>query len=448
MAAPAAIVRGGPDGLVSRNDKNGTREGLVLRDRHSKARTVFRVVSGNFLEMYDFFVFAYYATAIGHAFFPQDNEFASLMLSLTTFGVGFLIRPLGAIILGAYIDQHGRRKGLLLTLALMSLGTLSMAVVPGYQTIGLFAPLLIVAGRLLQGFSAGVEVGGVSVYLSEMATPGHKGFYVSWQSGSQQVAVIFIALLGVALASYLTPQQLDDWGWRVPFIIGCMIIPFIFVIRSTLKETEAFLQRKRHLTAPEIFRSVATNWRVVLLGALLVIMTTVSFYFITAFTPTFGREVLKLSRNDSLIVTLCVGVSNLFWLPVGGAISDRIGRKPLLYLCTGLSLLTAYPTLYWLVSEPSFIRLLLVELWLSTIYGVYNGAMVVYLTEVIPSHVRTAGFSFAYSSATMVGGFTPAVSALLIHESGDRAMAGVWLMAAAACGLVATFLLRPYQESH
>jgi MFS family permease len=202
------------------------------------------------------------------------------------------------------------------------------------------------------------------------------------------------------------------------------------------------------LTAPEIFRSVATNWRVVLLGALLVIMTTVSFYFITAFTPTFGREVLKLSRNDSLIVTLCVGVSNLFWLPVGGAISDRIGRKPLLYLCTGLSLLTAYPTLYWLVSEPSFIRLLLVELWLSTIYGVYNGAMVVYLTEVIPSHVRTAGFSFAYSSATMVGGFTPAVSALLIHESGDRAMAGVWLMAAAACGLVATFLLRPYQESH
>ena len=160
-----------------------------------------RVSSGNFLEMYDFFVFAYYATAIGHTFFPQDNEFASLMLSLTTFGVGFLIRPLGAIILGAYIDQHGRRKGLLLTLALMSLGTLSMAVVPGYQTIGLFAPLLIVAGRLLQGFSAGVEVGGVSVYLSEMATPGHKGFYVSWQSGSQQVAVIFIALLGVALAS-------------------------------------------------------------------------------------------------------------------------------------------------------------------------------------------------------------------------------------------------------
>jgi len=354
---------------------------------------------------------------------------------------------LGAIMLGAYLDQHGRRAGLLLTLALMSIGTLSMAVVPGYQTIGLFAPLLIVAGRLLQGFSAGVEVGGVSVYLSEMATPGHKGFYVAWQSGSQQVAVIFIALMGVALAAYLTPEQLDAWGWRIPFIIGCMIIPFIFVIRSTLKETEAFLQRKRHLTAPEIFRSVVTNWRIVLLGMLLVIMTTVSFYFITAFTPTFGREVLKLTGTDSLIVTLCVGVSNLFWLPVGGAISDRVGRKPILYLCTAASLLTAYPVLYWLVSDPSFVRLLLVELWLSMIYGAYNGAMVVYLTEVIPAHVRTSGFSFAYSAATVVGGFTPAVATFLIHQTGNRAVAGLWLMFAAACGMAATYILKPYKES-
>jgi MHS family citrate/tricarballylate:H+ symporter-like MFS transporter len=419
----------------------------MLRDRHSKLRTVIRVTSGNFLEMYDFFVFAYYATAIGHAFFPGGSEFVSLMYSFLTFGVGFLVRPLGAIVLGAYLDQHGRRAGLLLTLALMSIGTLSMAVVPGYQTLGLFAPLLIVAGRLLQGFSAGVEVGGVSVYLSEMATPGHKGFYVAWQSGSQQVAVIFIALMGVALATYLTPEQLDAWGWRIPFIIGCMIIPFIFVIRSTLKETEAFLQRKRHLTAPEIFRSVATNWRIVLLGMLLVIMTTVSFYFITAFTPTFGREVLKLTSTDSLIVTLCVGVSNLFWLPVGGAISDRVGRKPILYLCTAASLLTAYPVLYWLVSEPSFVRLLAVELWLSMIYGAYNGAMVVYLTEVIPTHVRTSGFSFAYSAATVVGGFTPAVATFLIHQTGNRAVAGLWLMFAAACGMAATYILKPYKES-
>ena len=168
-------------------------------DRKTKVWSVVRVSSGNFLEMYDFMVFGYYATAIGNAFFPSGNPFLSLMLSLMTFGAGFLMRPLGAIVLGAYADQHGRRAGLILTLTLMSLGIISIACTPGYATIGFLAPLLVLIGRLLQGFSAGMELGGVSVYLSEIATPGHKGFYVSWQSGSQQVSVMFAALVGVVL---------------------------------------------------------------------------------------------------------------------------------------------------------------------------------------------------------------------------------------------------------
>src|SRR5216683_4506367 len=159
-------------------------------ERNSKFWSVIRVSSGNFLEMYDFMVFGYYATAIGNAFFPNGNPFLSLMLSLMTFGAGFLMRPLGAIVLGAYTDHKGRRAGLILTLSLMSVGIFSIACTPGYATIGLLAPLLVLIGRLLQGFSAGLGLGGVSVYLSEIATPGHKGFYVSWQSGSQQVAVM------------------------------------------------------------------------------------------------------------------------------------------------------------------------------------------------------------------------------------------------------------------
>src|SRR5579884_1093878 len=152
--------------------------------------SVVRVASGNFLEMYDLMVYAYYASYIASDIFPSSNHFASLMLTLGTFGAGYLMRPLGAIVLGAYIDQHGRRAGLLLTLTLMAIGVALIAFVPGYATIGILAPILVVAGRLVQGFSAGVELGGVSIYLSEMATPGHKGFYVSWQSGSQQVAVM------------------------------------------------------------------------------------------------------------------------------------------------------------------------------------------------------------------------------------------------------------------
>src|SRR5438034_11101673 len=197
-------------------------------DRKTKIWSVVRVSSGNFLEMYDFMVFGYYATAIGNAFFPSGNPFLSLMLSLMTFGAGFLMRPLGAIVLGAYADRHGRRAGLILTLGLMSVGIISIAFMPGYAIIGLLAPLLVLTGRLLQGFSARMELGGVSVYLAEIATPGHKGFYVSWQSASQQAAVMFAALLGVILNVTLAPQALARWGWRVPLFIGCAIIPFLF----------------------------------------------------------------------------------------------------------------------------------------------------------------------------------------------------------------------------
>src|SRR5467141_212982 len=333
-------------------------------DRKSKIWAVVRVSSGNFLEMYDFMVFGYYASAIGNAFFPNGNPFLSLMLSLMTFGAGFLMRPLGAIVLGAYTDRHGRRAGLILTLGLMSVGIISIAFMPGYATIGLLAPLLVLTGRLLQGFSAGMELGGVSVYLSEIATPGHKGFYVSWQSGSQQVAVMFAALVGVMLSSVLTPEEMTVWGWRVPLLLGCVIIPFLFRLRRSLQETEKFAARKHRPTTSEILRSLSVNWRLVVIGTMMVTMTTVSFYMITAYTPTFGNSVLHLASMDSLIVTLCVGASNLFWLPVMGALSDRIGRRPLLLTFTTLMLVTAYPVMLWLIRDPSFTRLLAVELWL------------------------------------------------------------------------------------
>ncbi|MGO4328458.1 MFS transporter [Cupriavidus sp. 2TAF22] len=405
-------------------------------------RTVFRVVSGNFLEMYDFMVYGFYAAAIAKTFFPSGNEFASLMLSLATFGAGFLMRPLGAIVLGAYIDHHGRRKGLILTLVLMALGTLLIACVPGYASIGVAAPLLVLAGRLLQGFSAGVELGGVSVYLAEIAKPGKKGFYVAWQSASQQVAVIFAGLLGVILHSLLSPEQMGEWGWRVPFLIGCLIVPFLFLIRRSLEETEEFKTRKHRPSISEIYRSMAENWRIIVAGCLLVVMTTVSFYMITAYTPTFGKTVLKLDDVDNLVVTICIGLSNFIWLPLMGAVSDRVGRKPLLIIFTIATLVTAYPAVSWLVAEPSFSRLLMVELWLSFLYGSYNGAMVVTLTEVMPPAVRTAGFSLAYSLATaLFGGFTPAISTYLIHSTGNKAAPGLWLMFAAACGLVATLVI-------
>jgi len=418
---------------------------ITPTERRAKIWSVVRVSSGNFLEMYDFMVFGYYANFIGKAFFPSGSAFMSLMLSLVTFGAGFLMRPLGALVLGAYTDRNGRRAGLLLTLSLMSIGIFSIACMPSYATIGALAPLLVVIGRLLQGFSAGMELGGVSVYLSEIATPGHKGFYVSWQSGSQQIAVMVAASVGVVLNSILPPEKMEQWGWRVPLLLGCIIVPFLFRLRKSLQETNEFSARKRHPGTPEILRSLANNWGIVLVGTLMVTMTTVSFYMITAYTPTFGNSVLHLSSGDSLVVTLCVGASNLFWLPIMGALSDRIGRRPLLFGCTILMLVSAYPAMLRLVHEPSFTRLLMVELWLSFLYGSYNGAMVVFLTEIMPIDVRTSGFALAYSLATAIfGGFTPALSTYLIHISGNRAVPGLWLSFAAACGLAAALFAKPH----
>jgi MHS family citrate/tricarballylate:H+ symporter-like MFS transporter len=412
------------------------------RTSQSKLGMVLRVTSGNFLEQFDFFLFGFYATSIAKVFFPTGSEFASLMLTFAVFGAGFLMRPLGAIVLGAYIDEVGRRKGLIVTLSIMACGTLLIAFVPGYATIGLLAPFLVLVGRLLQGFSAGAELGGVSVYLAEMATPGHKGFYTAWQSASQQVAIVLAALLGYALNAWMDPAALGDWGWRIPFFVGCMIIPAIFVLRRSLQESTEFQAQRHHPSTREVVASMMTHWQLVIAGMLLVAMTTTTFYLITVYTPTFGRSVLKLSAADSLVVTLCVALSNFVLLPIGGALSDRIGRRPIMIVVTVLAIVTAYPALSWLAAAPSFARMLTVLLWFSVFFGFYNGAMVVGLTEVMPTQVRVVGFSLAYSLATaLFGGFTPAVSTWLIEATKDKAAPAYWLSTAALCGLLATLYL-------
>lgn len=408
----------------------------------SPFKKILLVASANFLEMYDFMVYGYYASAIARAFFPASSEYASLMLSFGAFGAGALMRPVGAIVLGGYIDRHGRRAGLILTVGLMAAGIATIAFMPPYAAIGLFAPAMVLLGRLVQGVAAGGVVGGVSVYLAEIATPGNKGFYVSWQSGSQQVAVMFTALLGVGLTSFLSPEAMLEWGWRIPLLIGCLLVPLLFVMRNSLQETEEFEARKTHPSLKQALGTILLHWRIVGLGMMLAMMMTVSFYFVTVYTPTFGEVELHLSARDSMMVTLAVGILNLLILPSSGALSDRIGRRPILITCTLLTLITAYPVLSWLVAAPSFGRLMAAELWLAGVYAAYNGAFIVYLTEIMPPSVRTTGFSLAYALAVgLFGTFTPAISTFLIHETGNPASPGIWLSTAAGLALIGTLLL-------
>jgi MFS transporter, MHS family, citrate/tricarballylate:H+ symporter len=414
----------------------------------SRIGAILRATSGNFLEQFDFFLFGFYAPYIAKAFFPSDNETASLLNTFGVFWLGALMRPVGAIVLGAYIDRIGRRKGLIVTLTIMAMGTVTIALCPDYARIGVAAPIIVLVGRLLQGFSAGVELGGVSVYLAEIATPGNRGFYTSFQSSSQQVAIFVAAIIGYVLNQYVTSDTIGLFGglefakWRIPFFIGCLIIPFIFFLRRTLEETPEFLAMKKHPSTAEVFRSAAVNWKIVVLGMMVAVLTTTTFYFITVYTPTFGRNVLKLSSQDALLVTLLVAVTNFIWNPVGGAVSDRIGRKPVLLTIACLSFVTAYPALNWLVTAPTFGKMLAVQMMFSFYFGVYSGTMLGALVEVVPRHVRTTCFSMAFAlAAGLFGTFTPFAATWLIDHTGDKASPGFWLMCAAALGIFAALTI-------
>jgi MFS transporter, MHS family, citrate/tricarballylate:H+ symporter len=414
----------------------------------SRIGAILRATSGNFLEQFDFFLFGFYAPYIAKAFFPSDNETASLLNTFGVFWLGALMRPVGAIVLGAYIDRIGRRKGLIVTLSIMAIGTVTIALCPDYASIGVVAPIIVLIGRLLQGFSAGVELGGVSVYLAEISTPGNRGFYTSFQSSSQQVAIFVAAIIGYVLNQYVTSDTIGLFGglafakWRIPFFIGCLIIPFIFFLRRTLEETPEFLAMKKHTSAADVFRSAAANWKIVVLGMMVAVLTTTTFYFVTVYTPTFGRSVLKLTSQDALLVTLLVAVTNFFWNPVGGAVSDRIGRKPVLLTIACLSLVTAYPALNWLVTAPTFGKLLAVQMMFSFYFGVYSGTMLGALVEVVPKHVRSTCFSMAFAlAAGLFGTFTPFASTWLINHTGDKASPGFWLMCAAALGIFAALTI-------
>jgi MFS family permease len=417
---------------------------LSPAQRKQKFGAVVRAGSGNFLELYDFLVYAYFANYIALAFFPSGDELTRLMVALGTYGVASLARPFGAVILGSYMDRKGRRKGLILTLTLMAVGTVSLAITPSYATIGLLGPLIITIGRLIQGFSLGVEGGGVNVYLAEIATPKNRGFYCAWQASSQALGVMAATGLGVLLTATLTMQQMQDWGWRIPLLVGCLIIPILFWLRRSLQETEVFEKSTHARTTGEIIRILLEHWQIVLIGVLLTILNTTMFYFVNTYTALYGN-LLRLDPLGNFTVALSVGTASFILLPVFGTLSDRIGRWPLLIVAPLLILATAYPAMSWLVAAPSFSRLLVVEFWLAILYAMYAGALVPFIVEIMPAKVRSSGYAIILSFANGIfGTFTPFIVTALISMTDNRASPALWLSAAAAVSLVGAVSARRF----
>jgi MFS family permease len=374
-------------------------------------------IAGNALEFYDFLAYTTFALYIGNAFFPARTEFERLLLSLATFGVGFFTRPLGGLLIGAFGDRAGRRPALMLTIGLMAVGTLAVAATPGYASIGMAAPLILVASRLIQGLALGGEVGPSTAVLLECAPPGRRGAYTSWQTASQSMAILACGLIGVALGLALTKQQLADWGWRVPFALGLIVVPIGLYIRRRLPET---LLEAGTRDSADVLRLLWRGHRRSLVLAILVIMClTISIYVINYLT-TYALTALGLPASVAMLSTLTLGVvgaGTAFW---SGRLSDRLGRRPVLILSRVAFILVIYPAFVFLVDQKTAWALVMVTALLSLLQVPGAVAAMAAVAEIFPNAVRCSGFAIAYAvSVSVFGGTTQYVIAWLIHRTGD-----------------------------
>ena len=405
---------------------------------------------GNALEFYDFMTYAFFAIQIGHAFFPSDNAYASLMLSLATFGAGFVTRPLGGIVIGAYADRAGRRPAMMLSFTLMGCSILVLALTPSYATIGIAAPIIALIARMAQGFSLGGEVGPTTAFLLEAAPENRRGRVVSWQGGSQYVATTTGGLVGVILATTLSPDALDAYGWRIAFLLGAITLPFGLWIRRGLPETLGTEEKTAVPTpvAQGVLRTLCENRRIIVLGVMVLCYGTVATY-VTQYMTTFAQNTLHLPSDIAFAATFVGNIGSFFGVLSGGWLSDHWGRKRAMIGPTLVFLLISYPIFAWMVTAQTALALL-GGMAMIGFFGVMGlGAFYPALTESFPKRIRGRAVATIYaSSIALFGGTAQLIVTWLIHTTGDP-LALVWyLMAATVIGLTGMSLIVESAPGH
>jgi MFS family permease len=390
------------------------------------------VVLGNTIEVFDFIAYGTYAVMIGRAFFPVHDAFLSLLLSVSTFGVGFVTRPLGALLIGAHSDRHGNRSGMMLSLALMGLGSLTIALLPSYRTIGLAAPLLLVAARLIQGIAWGGEAGPATIYLLDAAGPGREGRLVAWQGVSQAAAVLLSGLVGVLVASLVGGAALSAWGWRIPFLLGVSVVPVGLWLRRGLPEVRA-----PALVAERVLPSLR---RVLLCGFVLMTGGTVTQYFLT-FSTSYALTVLHLPIRNALLVSVAIGVSAVLAALAGGILCDRVGSRGVVLWPRLLLGLLIVPGL-WLAAGSGLLFVLLCIVVAALQTAAFVGSVVL-MVAALPPLLRTTRFGMVYAVAIAAfGGTAQIVFVALIARTGS-AISPAWYLAAVNLLCVAAALGLP-----
>jgi len=419
----------------------------ALHARPGRRKTIVATTIGNALEFFDFTVYGFLALTIGKLFFPTFNSYGQLLLTVASFGVGFIMRPLGGIVIGAYADRAGRKKAMTLTIFLMALGCLLIAAAPTYAQIGVAAPLLIVLARLIQGFSAGGEVGASTTLLVERATPANRGYMASWQFASQGLGILLGALVVGILSFTLSPQAMESWGWRVPFVLGLVIAPVGMYIRRHLEESldVAALPAagtKRESSLGEVCR---LHGRTVLYAILSLVGGTAAAYVVSFYMPTYAIRELGMAPPVALFGAALTGLLSFACAPLVGMWSDRVGRKPLIVWSRIALAVMIYPGFYWLNASPTPAVLFTVVGLLSLTLVIQSVPGITMLPEMFPKHVRATGMSLVYSVGVAVfGGFSPFISTWLLNATGNKLAPAWYLLGMTLVSLVGLYGLKDH----
>lgn len=405
-------------------------------------RTTLAVTIGNMLEFYDFITYSFFAIQIGHTFFPAGGEFGSLMLSLATFGAGFITRPIGGIVIGSYSDRAGRRPAMILSFALMGCAIITLALTPSYASIGIAAPVIVIIARLVQGFSLGGEVGPTTAYLMESAAIERRALAVSWQPASQQIAATAGALVGTVLAQLMTEAELTSYGWRIAFLLGAACLPFGLYLRARLPETVDLSESAIEQAKGKRFRIIRDNARIILLALFILASGTISTY-VTQYMTTYAENTLHVATDLAFVTSVVANGLGIAGALLGGWLADRVGRWPVMVWPQLATLLLTYPVFLWIVETRSAASLLGGFGFLSLISSIPYTAFYVALTEGLPQNIRGGALATVYAVAIATfGGTAQLIVAWLLHVTGN-ALAPAWYMLfASAVGLAAMAMMR------
>jgi MFS transporter, MHS family, citrate/tricarballylate:H+ symporter len=407
------------------------------------SRAILGATIGNMLEFYDFITYSFFAIQIGHTFFPSHSQYGSLMLSLATFGAGFLTRPIGGIVIGSYSDRVGRRPAMILSFVMMGCAIIVLAVTPSYETIGIAAPIIAIVARMVQGFSLGGEVGPTTAYLMEAAAPARRGLAVSWQPASQQIAATAGALVGVVLSESMDSAALDAYGWRIAFLLGAVCLPFGLWMRSGLPETVhgAETDAASVQAADKPIGVIRTNVRTIILALLILASGTINTY-VTQYMTTYAENTLHVAADLAFATTVVSNGLGIGAALYGGWLSDRVGRRPVMVWPQLAALLLTYPVFLWIVDSRSAMALLGGFGFLSLVGTIPYSAFYVALTENLPKRIRGSAFATIYAVAiASFGGTAQLIVTWLIHATGNALAPAWYMLLATAVGLGAMVMM-------